>query len=359
MPTLVPVNTPSAHYHVAIGHGLLREAATLLAPLQLGKKVAVIADANVTPIHSPALLTSLQQAGYETAFYEVRPGETTKDLSVFAQILSFLAQKRFDRQSTVISLGGGVVGDLGGFVAASFLRGVHFVQIPTTLLSMVDSSVGGKTGVNLPEGKNLVGAFYQPRIVLADLDTLKTLPPRELAAGMAEVIKHGIIADAALFDHVAQGTPSDWEQVVRRNVEIKAAVVAADEHETSGKRAQLNFGHTVGHAIETVAGYGQYLHGEGVAIGMRAAAHLSNIVLGLPAADVRRIEDAIAANHLPLHFPNAPREKLLDVMSRDKKVRAGNINWVLIPRLGEAITTKNVPPGAVEKVLDLIRNEPE
>ncbi len=359
MSTTVPVNVPGGHYAVVIGTGLLRHAGETIAALKIGKKIAVIADANVVPLHSPILLESLRQAGFEISLYEVPAGETTKDLAVFTKILSFLAQQRLDRQSTVIALGGGVVGDLSGFAAASFLRGVNFIQIPTSLLAMVDSSVGGKTGVNLPEGKNLVGAFYQPRLVLADLDTLKTLPPRELSAGMAEVIKHGIIADTKLFDLVAKGTPTNWAPVIKRNVEIKAAVVAADEHETSGKRALLNFGHTVGHAIEAVAGYGKFLHGEAVAIGMRAAAHLSHIVLNLPEIDVRRIEAAIVANKLPLSYPDADSEKLLDVMSRDKKVRSGSINWVLTPHIGEALTTKDVPDEAVRHVLDVIRTEPK
>lgn len=372
MPTIVPVNTPGGDYDVRIGRDLIAHAGEALAPLGLGKKIAIIVDQTVAtlcgeePFGLSSLLKSLSDAGFEIKNNNgpnvrlVPAGELSKNTKTYAEILSFLAERKLDRQSTVIALGGGVIGDLTGFAAATYLRGVNFVQIPTTLLAMVDSSVGGKTGVNLPEGKNLVGAFYQPRLVLADIGSIATLPPRELAAGMAEVIKHGLIRDPQLFDRVATGTPTDadWETVIQRNVEIKAAVVNADERETTGLRAILNFGHTIGHAIEAVAGYGTLLHGEAVAVGMRAAAHLSHLVLGLPESDVRRIEAAIAANHLPLHFDGGSHDKLLDVMSRDKKVKAGTINWVLLPKIGEAKVTTDVPPEAVTKALEIIRTEP-
>lgn len=363
MPSIVPITTPGGSYEVRIGRGLIKTAGLEIAKLVRGKKVAVIADANVAPLYSAALLESLREADFSTSLFEVPAGETSKDIPVYAQALSFLAQQKLDRESTVIALGGGVVGDLTGFVAASFLRGIHFVQIPTSLLAMVDSSVGGKTGVNLPEGKNLVGAFYQPRLVLADLDTLTTLPPRELAAGMAEVIKHGIIADPELFELLRAGTPVDLGPIVERNVRIKAAVVAADERETneadpSGGRMKLNFGHTIGHAIEAAAGYGQLLHGEAVAIGIRAAAHLSHKLAGLPASDVAQIEAVLAANKLPLHFECATVEKLSHAMSLDKKSKLGSINWVLVPVIGQTVINRNVPAEAVAEVLEIIRTAP-
>ncbi len=359
MSTIVPVNTPGGDYEVRIGNNLIKNAGAMLAPLKLGNKITIISDENVTPLYSPVLLESLREAGFTTSLCEVPAGEGSKDIAIFGDVLSYLAQQRLDRQSTVLALGGGVVGDLTGFVAASYLRGVNFIQVPTSLLAMVDSSVGGKTGVNLPEGKNLVGAFYQPRLVLADIGSLSTLPPRELAAGMAEVIKHGLIRDESLLALIEKGTPTtEWESVVKRNVEIKASVVNADERETTGLRAILNFGHTIGHAIEAVAGYGKLLHGEAVAVGMRAAAHLSHLVLGLPLSDVRRIEAAIAASQLPLHFDGGSHEQLIEVMSRDKKVKAGSINWVLLPKIGEAKVTKDVPAEAVTKVLEIIRTAP-
>lgn len=361
MATTVSVNTPSGQYEVHIGSGLLKTIGAKLTELGLGKKIAVIADQAVSALYSPALLESLREAGFTTSLTEVASGEPSKDIAVYAKVLSYLAQQRLDRQSTVIALGGGVIGDLTGFVAASYLRGVNFVQVPTTLLAMVDSSVGGKTGINLPEGKNLVGAFYQPRLVLADVDTLLSLPQRELSGGMAEIIKHGIIADPELFQQVASGvtgSPEKLASIIQRNVEIKAAVVSQDERETSGKRALLNFGHTIGHAIEAAAGYGSLHHGEAVSIGIRAAAHLSHAVLKLPMTEVRRIEAALAANKLPLHFAGSSHEKLAEIMGRDKKVKAGKINWVLTPRIGEAIVIKDVPPDAVDYVFDLIRTPP-
>jgi 3-dehydroquinate synthetase len=230
---------------------------------------------------------------------------------------------------------------------------VNFFQVPTTLLAMVDSSVGGKTGVNLPEGKDLVGCFYQPRLVLADLDALATLPRRELAAGMAEVIKYGVIADAALFLQVASGRPRQWGATVKRCVEIKAEVVGSDERETTGRRAALNFGHTLGHAVEQAAGYGELLHGEAVAIGMRAAAHLSRMKVGLSSKEVEAIESAIVANELPLQAKGLDPERIKRAMAQDKKVKAGQIRWVLTPRIGETVLVNDVTEAEVNTLIDL------
>jgi 3-dehydroquinate synthase len=259
------------------------------------------------------------------------------------------------RSGTIVGLGGGVVGDLAGFVAATYLRGVNFVQVPTTLLAMVDSSVGGKTGVNLPEGKNLVGAFYQPKRVVADLDTLKMLPPREFAAGMAEVVKCGAIADRNLFDRVASGVkPNDPDlvDIVARCVEIKARIVEEDEFETTGQRALLNFGHTIGHAIEKATGYTKYLHGEAIAIGMRGAAWLS-VWQGLPEAEAYRIESALAAQHLPLRLDSALTiESVLSALGNDKKVASdGRVRWVLLKHLGRATGGRELSEDMVERAV--------
>jgi 3-dehydroquinate synthase len=259
----------------------------------------------------------------------------------------------------VIGLGGGVVGDLAGFVAATYLRGINFVQVPTTLLAMVDSSVGGKTGVNLPEGKNLVGAFHQPKLVVADLDTLKTLPAREFAAGMAEVIKYGAIRDKALFERVAKGVKpddADLDVIVETCVAIKARIVENDEFETKGERALLNFGHTIGHAIEKATGYKTYLHGEAISLGMRAAAWLSVWKLGLPEADAKWIEAALSANGLPLTLkPDVDRAAILGALGNDKKVAAdGQNRWVLLKSLGEATSGWELPAELVEKAVDLL-----
>jgi 3-dehydroquinate synthase len=259
----------------------------------------------------------------------------------------------------VVALGGGVIGDLAGFVAATYLRGIAFVQVPTTLLAMVDSSVGGKTGVNLPEGKNLVGAFHQPKLVVADLDTLSTLPAKEFAAGMAEVIKYGAIRDKALFDRVAKGVKSDDEdlgEIVEKCVSIKARIVENDEFETKGARALLNFGHTIGHAIEKATGYNTYLHGEAISLGMRAAAWLSVWQAGLPEADARRIESALTANVLPTTLkPEVDRAAILSALGNDKKVAAdGRNRWVLLKSLGEAEAGFEIDAKDVEAALNVL-----
>src|SRR5207249_2417558 len=269
-----------------------------------------------------------------------------------------LAEHRLERKSFVVALGGGVVGDLAGFVAATYLRGIDFVQVPTTLLAQVDSSVGGKVGVNLKAGKNLVGAFHQPRLVLCDLDTLHSLPAREFRSGLAEVIKYGIIYDAALFKRLEQdmagllkGDPETLSQVVARCCEIKAQIVAEDETE-NGLRAILNFGHTIGHAIEAVCGYGAYLHGEAIAIGQVAAARLS-AQFGLPPADVDRIADLFRRAQLPTNIRlNArQRARLFAAMRLDKKVSAGQIRFVLAKRIGKVVWGEKVPPKLIEKAL--------
>jgi 3-dehydroquinate synthase len=268
------------------------------------------------------------------------------------------------RSGIVIAIGGGVIGDLAGFVAATYLRGINFVQVPTTLLAMVDSSVGGKTGVNLPEGKNLVGAFHQPKLVVADLDTLATLPAKEFSAGMAEVIKYGAIKDKALFDRVAKGVKpgdADLDEIIEKCVAIKARIVENDEFETKGERALLNFGHTIGHAIEKATGYKQYLHGEAISLGMRAAAWLSVWQAGLPEAGARRIEAALTANALPLVLkPEVDRAAILAALGNDKKVAAdGKNRWVLLKSLGEATSGHELPAELVEKAVKVILSPPE
>ncbi len=270
-----------------------------------------------------------------------------------------MAALRLDRQSFVLALGGGVVGDLAGFVAATYLRGIAFVQAPTTLLAQVDSSVGGKVGVNLKAGKNLVGAFYQPRLVLCDLETLASLPEREFRAGLAEVIKYGIICDAALFRRLERDLPAlirrepaTLAAVVARCCQIKAQVVRQDETE-SGLRAILNFGHTVGHALEAVSHYGKYLHGEAIAIGQAAAARLSARLLGLPESHAARIRTLLERAGLPTQLPltSRQREKLISAMKLDKKVSGGELKFVLARKLGQAQFGQNVPPAMLEQTL--------
>lgn len=344
----VSVNLPNHAYDIHIGSKLLAQAGGMVARLPLHRKIAIVADEAVAPKYAPVLMESLKASGFEPVLKTMPGGEKTKCLATVEPLLSWLANERIERTSALIALGGGVIGDLTGFLAGIYLRGIPFIQIPTTLLAMVDSSVGGKTGVDLPEGKNLVGVFHQPSLVLADMDTLQTLPEREIHAGMAEIIKTGIIADAALFNAVAKGNPTDLAPIIRRCVELKAQIVMEDERETSGRRALLNFGHTLGHAIENASGYGSLLHGEAVAIGMRAAAHLSHRVAGLSQSEVECIESVLAANHLPLRAPGLSWKKIGETMARDKKVQAGKNRWVLTPRIGQAILQKDIPADAIE-----------
>jgi 3-dehydroquinate synthase len=322
---------------------------------EAGRSVHVIVDARVLHAH-PEFLS---QAGFKDhEILSLPSGESTKSIGCFSQALSFLAAQAANRDAALFAFGGGVTGDLTGYVAASYLRGIDFYQIPTTLLSMVDSSVGGKTGINLPEGKNLVGAFWQPKAVYMDSTLLATLPPREFAAGMAEVIKYGMLADAQLFEDLESYpglSPEAPElgEVIRRCCAIKAQIVADDEKETagSGGRALLNLGHTFAHAIENVAGYGVYLHGEAVAIGLVLATHLS-VALGQIAEDqIDRVKQIVSKYQLPTKLETAlPLDQLMATMQRDKKNRAGKMRFVTMRALGDAITNDGVDPKLIEKI---------
>ncbi|HET7623758.1 MAG TPA: 3-dehydroquinate synthase, partial [Verrucomicrobiae bacterium] len=293
----VHVPLGSRSYEIKIAPGLLSLLGKECARLNLGNRCAIISDSNVAPRFAKAAQNSLKAAGFESISITVRAGETAKNLNIVHSCYDQLAKHRLERKSFIVALGGGVVGDLAGFVAATYLRGIAFVQVPTTLLAQVDSSVGGKVGVNLKSGKNLVGAFYQPKLVLCDPDTLKTLPAREYRSGLAEVIKYGIIRDAKLFARLErdmakllQRETKTLAPIIARCCEIKADVVGRDETE-SGLRAILNFGHTIGHGLEAISGYGKYLHGEAISIGQIAAAELSASVLGFPRSDVEKIRN--------------------------------------------------------------------
>lgn len=317
-----------------------------------GRKVAVVTDRNLARAQRDALHAMFG----EQPTLVLEPGEETKSLAELGRVLDFLAEHRLDRGGALFAAGGGVIGDLAGFAAASYLRGIAFYQVPTTLLSMVDSSVGGKTGINLKAGKNLVGAFHQPKGVFIGTGLLATLPPREFAAGMAEVIKTGLLGDAALFAQLEK-TPltvasPELGEVVRRCCALKAGVVEADEHETAkeGGRALLNLGHTFGHAIEQVTGYGKYLHGEAVAIGIAAAARLSQKLGHIGAAEVARVEATLAAHALPVRLREPlPLGPLMAAMARDKKVRAGALRFVVLKSLGAAATQGGVDPALAEE----------
>lgn len=356
---MVHVSLSERSYDIKIADGLLSSLGKECAHLKMGARCAIISDSNVARRYGRAVSGTLAKAGFRPTLIQVRAGETAKSLESFQKCCDQLAENRLERKSFIVALGGGVVGDLAGFVAAAYLRGISFVQVPTTLLAQVDSSVGGKVGVNLKAGKNLVGAFYQPRLVLCDLDTLASLPMREYRAGLAEVIKYGIIYDAGMFKRLER----DLQKLLRRDInilaaivarccEIKAEVVRQDEHE-GGLRAILNFGHTIGHALEVISHYGKYLHGEAISIGQVAAAKLSAEILGLPAADVRRISDLFRHAGLPteVNLSASQKKRLFAAMNLDKKVVGGEIKFVLARRIGAVEFGHRVPTAMIERAL--------
>ena len=315
------------------------------------RKMVLLTDANVARVHADRLASVFK--GLPTC--QIEPGEESKSLCELGRVLDFLAAEKVDRSGVLFAVGGGVIGDLGGFAAAVWLRGIDCYQVPTTLLAMVDSSVGGKTGINLQAGKNLVGAFHQPRGVFIGTDFLATLPPREFAAGAAEIIKTGLLGDAALFAQLEREplrpAGAALAGVIRRCCELKAHVVEGDERETatSGGRALLNLGHTFGHAIEQVTAYGTYLHGEAVAIGLSAAARLSEKLGRIGAVEVERIERVVAAHALPTRLRSPlPTGDLMLAMTRDKKVREGRLRFVVLAEIGRAATVGDIPPELAE-----------
>jgi len=358
----VKVSLNERSYRILVGQDLLSRLGSECSRLSLGRRCALITDARVGPLHADAALASLRAAGFDPITITVPSGETAKSLKVVSSAYDALAHARLERKSFVVALGGGVVGDLAGFVAATYLRGIPFVQVPTTLLAQVDSSVGGKVGVNLRAGKNLVGAFHQPRLVLCDLDTLKTLPDREYRSGLAEVIKYGIIQNPALFRRLARHMPrllardpAELAPIISRCCAIKADIVGQDETET-GLRAILNFGHSIGHGLEAISGYGRYLHGEAISIGQVAAAHLSARLTGLPPGEVARIRDLFNAAGLPVSVTLSPaqRRRLFNAMRLDKKVSDGSIRFVLARRIGSVVFGQAVPESEVEQALDAV-----
>ena len=318
----------------------------------------LLSDETVLPKQGRAVQTALEAAGIPVHMLSVPPGEPSKALEMAGECYRWLAERRAERRDFLVAVGGGVVGDLGGFVAATFNRGIPFVQAPTSLAAMVDASIGGKTAVNLSTGKNLVGAFHQPRFVLADTATLATLPPRELASGWAEAIKHGLIMDAGLFDTFeehAEGIAGLEQplatEVIRRSMAIKAEVVSQDERETLGIRTLLNYGHTIGHALETATEYGALLHGEAVAVGMAAAARISQGMGLIDAGTVARQDRLLTRFGLPVRYPQADVDAVRRAMQVDKKVAAGAINWVLLEGVGRAVVRADVPAELVEGAL--------
>lgn len=333
-------------YPIMIGSGLLRERG-ILDPYLAGRDVLIVTSENLVGLYLQPLQALIGGSRIETLV--LPDGEAVKTLTTLNDIFDVLVAHRFGRDCVLIALGGGVIGDITGFAAASWQRGVDFIQVPTTLLAQVDSSVGGKTAVNHPGGKNLIGAFHQPLCVLSDMDTLNSLPERELGAGLAEVLKYGVLGDLAFFEWLEREhagllvrDSERLQHVVRRSCEMKAEIVAADERER-GQRALLNLGHTFGHAIERCAGYGEWLHGEAVAAGMCMAAEFSRRLGWLSAADVARLRALVAALRLPADPPTVPPAEFLAAMGMDKKVIAGQIRLVLLRGLGRAEVTADYP----------------
>lgn len=362
----VPVALGERSYDVRIGPGLIDRAGEEIAPLLSRPRVAILTDERVAALHLPALTDALDRAGIKSSALTLPAGEATKSWDHLGRAVEWLLAERIERRDIVIALGGGVIGDLAGFAAAILRRGVRFVQLPTTLLAQVDSSVGGKTGINSPHGKNLIGAFHQPSLVLADTDVLATLPERDFRAGYGEVVKYGLLGDADFFGWLEQNGPRlrrDQEALIHavaHSVAMKAAIVARDETE-QGDRALLNLGHTFGHALEAATGYsGRLLHGEGVAIGCALAFDLSARLGLCPQEDPSRLGAHLAAMGMPARLSDIPGdlpddERLLALMGQDKKVVDGRLRLILAHGIGRAFVASDIDPAAIAATLSQAR----
>jgi 3-dehydroquinate synthase len=343
-------------YQALIGSGLLEQLGKYTGKYLVGDMCAIISDTNVAPQFAGPVKESVTSAGLKAILITIPAGERSKTLKQAGMICEQMLAAELDRQSFVIGLGGGVIGDISGFVAAIYHRGIPHVQIPTTLLAMVDSSIGGKTGVNTADGKNLIGAVHQPSLVIDDLDVLKTLPRREFNQGFAEIIKHAIIADAKMFGMLQSWEASEalaLQQLICRNIKIKAKIVGQDEHDRTGKRAILNFGHTVGHAIERAGNYRKFLHGEALSLGIVAACAVSIKRAGLPPRQRDAVIDLLRRFELPTCLPkNFPRNKIVSALKFDKKFEAGKIRFVVTPRLGAACLRSDVTLEDIHKAVD-------
>ena len=355
------LDTDSSSYPVFVDWGILGNIHNYFVKLGIAGPVFIITDSNVADIYVPIVQNALEKSGIQSQVFVVAAGESSKSLRTLQSIYGWLAEQHCERGNTIVALGGGVIGDLAGFAVATFLRGLSLVQVPTSLAGMVDAAIGGKTAVNLDVGKNLVGSFYQPRAILADLDCLRTLPQRELAAGWAEAIKHGLILDANLFEFFEEhydsiiGLEMDvTATAIRRSMLIKAKIVGSDEKETKGRRMILNYGHTIGHALESATNYSELLHGEAVAVGMRAAARISFEMGLLEASVVDRQARILDHFGLPDSCNKAEPESVLKAVKLDKKSSGKKISWVLLEDCGLATISQDVPDELVSKVVEQI-----
>ena len=355
--TSIEVKSARHSYPVLIGPGLLANAGNVVKERLPAGGCAIVSDTNVGPLFGGALAKNVRSAGYEAKLITVPTGEESKNLQQAGEICEQMLEAGLDRESIVIGLGGGMIGDLSGFVAAIFERGIPHVQIPTTLLAMVDSSIGGKTGVNARAGKNLIGAIHPPALVLDDVDVLKALPGREISQGFSEIIKHAIIADPKLFGDLEEMDPAtiDYERLIRRNVEIKTRIVEIDEHERRASRALLNFGHTIGHGIERAANYHGIAHGEAVSLGIVGACAISMKKFGLPKHDRDRIIGLLKKFGLPTQLStDFPREKILDALKFDKKFVQGQIRFVVTPAIGSANLSSEVTINDIREAVNVL-----
>ena len=351
------VRTSQGDYPLWVGWGAIDEVGERVGRMMQPDAAYIITDEGVYD-HARRAQNSLERAGIAAHLFVIPPGEQSKTLATAQHIYTWLAELKAERGHLILAVGGGVVGDLAGFVAATYLRGLRLAQVPTSLLAMMDAAIGGKTAVDLPQGKNLVGAFYQPKFVLADVSTLRSLPERELNSGWAEALKHGLILDEGLLstfeNHTAEIRalePETTTDVIRRSMAVKANVVSQDERETLGIRVLLNYGHTIGHGIEQATGYGQYLHGEAVSVGMMGAARIGRGMGLMSNAEVERQREALTAYGLPLAAPGVDADDVSEAMRSDKKVASGNIRWVLLDGIGNATTRNDVPTELVSETL--------
>ena len=356
----ITVNVPENTYTITIAPGNLAQIGDQIKALNAGKKVLMISNPEIFSYYGDTAIASLEAAGFKVYTHLVGAGESYKTLTSITQIYDVALEHHLERSSTFIALGGGVIGDLTGFAAATWLRGANFVQVPTSLLAMVDAAIGGKTGVNHPQGKNLIGAFYQPKLVLIDPLVLKTLPTREFRAGIAEVIKYGVIWDIDLFsklEHTAQIDnvdtidPSLLQTILIRSAQTKADIVSQDEKE-AGLRAILNYGHTIGHAVESLTHYQHVVHGEAVAIGMVAAGHIATRMGLWTGDDARRQNTLIKNAGLPVTIPSQlEKQAIITALQHDKKVTAGKVRFILPTQIGGVVITDKVTPDVIEKAL--------
>ena len=351
----IPIRTGSSQYVALVGAGLLQRIGDEVAKVLPRGRCAVVADDKTRALFGDTVTRNLGESGFTPELIAIPAGEQAKSLEQLSKICDAMAAAKLDRTSFIVALGGGVVGDIAGFAAAIYHRGIPYVQVPTTLLAQVDSSIGGKTAVNTAAAKNLLGAVHQPALVVSDVETLRTLPPREFNQGFAEIIKHGIIADPTMFELLARFEYDSLGELVARNIEIKARIVAEDEHDVSGQRARLNFGHTIGHAIERAAGYGTMLHGEAISLGIIAACEISVRQFNLPLAERDVIVATLQRFQLPTRLPNEfPREKILAALSADKKFERGAIRFVVTPKLGTAFLTSDVTLEDIEQAISAL-----